>query len=57
MADVGLPHAAIREQLGRGIELVLHTERTTEGARRAVELGEVVPAAGGVGVREVWRRE
>jgi pilus assembly protein CpaF len=57
MAGVGLPHAAIREQLGRGVELVLHTERSPDGARRAVELAEVCPAAGGVGVRELWRRE
>jgi pilus assembly protein CpaF len=56
MADVGLPHAAIREQLGRGIELVLHTERARDGSRRAVELGEVGPKAGGVGLRELWRR-
>jgi pilus assembly protein CpaF len=55
MAQVGLPHAAIREQLGRGIRLVLHTERTRDGSRRAVELAEVVPAAGAVGVRELWR--
>jgi pilus assembly protein CpaF len=56
MADVGLPHAAIREQLGRGVELVLHTERARDGSRRAVELGEVGPKAGGVGLRELWRR-
>jgi pilus assembly protein CpaF len=57
MAHVGLPHAAIREQLGRGIQLVLHTERARDGSRRAVELAEVVPAAGTVGVRELWRAE
>jgi pilus assembly protein CpaF len=56
MAGVGLPHAAIREQLSRGIELVLHTERARDGSRRAVELGAVGPAAGGVGLREIWRR-
>jgi pilus assembly protein CpaF len=56
MAGVGLPHAAIREQLGRGIELVLHTERAADGSRRAVELAEAGPAAGQVGVRELWRR-
>jgi pilus assembly protein CpaF len=55
MAQTGLPHAAIREQLGRGIQLVLHTARSRDGARRAVELAEVVPAAGTVGVRELWR--
>jgi pilus assembly protein CpaF len=56
MAGVGLPHAVIREQLGRGIALVAQMERAEDGRRRVVELAEVVPAAGGVGVREVWRR-
>jgi pilus assembly protein CpaF len=56
MAGVGLPHEAIREQVRRGIELVVHLARSTQGERRVVEVGEVVGAAGGVGVRELWRR-
>jgi pilus assembly protein CpaF len=56
MAGVGLPHAAIREQLGRGVELVCHLARGPEGERLVTELAEVTPTAGGVGVREVWRR-
>jgi len=56
MAGVGLPHAAIREQVRRGIELVVHLARSPEGERRVVEVGEVVRAAGGVGVKELWRR-
>jgi pilus assembly protein CpaF len=56
MAGVGLPLEAIREQLGRGIELVVHLARSPQGERRVVEVGEVIPAAGGVGVRELWRR-
>jgi pilus assembly protein CpaF len=56
MAGVGLPHEAIREQVRRGIELVVHLARSPQGERRVVELGEVVRAAGGVGVRELWRR-
>jgi pilus assembly protein CpaF len=56
MAAVGLPHGAIREQVRRGIELVVHMAREPDGARRVVEVGDVVPAAGGVGIREVWRR-
>ena len=56
MAGVGLPHEAIREQVGRGIELVVHLARSPQGERRVVEVGEVVRAAGGVGVRELWRR-
>jgi pilus assembly protein CpaF len=56
MAGVGLPHEAIREQVRRGIELVVHLARSTQGERHVVEVGEVVRAAGGVGVRELWRR-
>jgi pilus assembly protein CpaF len=55
MAAVGLPHDAIREQVARGIELVVHLERGLDGGRRVIEVGEVVEAAGGVGVRELWR--
>ena len=55
MAAVGLPHDAIREQVARGIDLVVHLERAADGSRRVTEAGEVVAAAGGVGVREVWR--
>jgi pilus assembly protein CpaF len=56
MAGIGLPHVAIRGQLGRGIQLVIHLSRDADGARRVIALGEVVAAAGGVGIREVWRR-
>ncbi len=56
MADVGLPHEAIREQVRRGIELVVHLARSPQGERRVVEVGEVVRAVGGVGVRELWHR-
>ncbi len=56
MAAVGLPLEAIREQVRRGIELVVHLARSPQGKRRVVEVGEVVRAAGGVGVRELWRR-
>jgi pilus assembly protein CpaF len=56
MADVGLPHEAVREQLGRGLDLVVHLARHADGSRRVVELAEVVRSAGGVGVRELYRR-
>jgi pilus assembly protein CpaF len=56
MAGVGLPHDAVRDQVRRGVELVVHLERSSRGARRVVEVAEVVGALGGVGVREVWRR-
>jgi pilus assembly protein CpaF len=56
MAGVGLPHDAIREQIARGLDLVCHVVRDPGGARLVGELGEVVSAVGGVGVREVWMR-
>ena len=56
MAGVGLPHEAIREQLARGVDLVVHMARGPAGSRQVVEISEVLRAAGGVGVRELWRR-
>jgi pilus assembly protein CpaF len=57
MAGVGLPHEAIREQLGRGVDLVVHMLRGAGGVRVVSELAEVRRAAGGIGVRELWRRQ
>ena len=51
LADVGLPHLAIREQLQRGIDVVVHLERGLDGSRRAVEIAEVVRSAGRTAVR------
>ena len=56
MAGIGLPHAAIREQMARGIDIVVHLVRGADGARVVTEVGEVHPAAGALGVRELWRR-
>jgi pilus assembly protein CpaF len=55
MAGVGLPHDAIREQVARGIEIVVHLARGGDGSRKVVEIAEVVRVAAGAGVREVWR--
>src|SRR5205085_6061341 len=54
MADVGLPHEAIREQVGAAIELVVHQRRTPDGRREVATVSEVVRRAGGVGVRELY---
>jgi pilus assembly protein CpaF len=51
MAGIGLPHTAIREQLGRGFELVAHLERLADGKRVVSEIAEVVRAAGGPATR------
>jgi pilus assembly protein CpaF len=53
MAGLGLPHEAIAEQAQRGIDLVVHLERRADGARRVVEIAEVVRAAGATAVRSV----
>jgi pilus assembly protein CpaF len=41
MAGVGLPHAAVTEQVQRGIDLVVHLQRRSDGARRVTEIEEV----------------
>jgi pilus assembly protein CpaF len=41
MAGVGLPHAAIVDQVRRGIDLVVQIERRSDGGRRVVEIVEV----------------
>ena len=53
MAGVGLPHEAIAGQVQRGIDLVVHLERRRDGARRVIEIAEVVRAAGATAVRAV----
>jgi pilus assembly protein CpaF len=54
MAGVGLPHAAIREQLASAIDLVVHQARLPDGARRVVAVSEVVRVASGPATREVY---
>ena len=54
MAGVGLPHDAVRDQVVRGVDVIAHMRREPDGARRLVAVGEVVPAAGAVAVRELW---
>jgi pilus assembly protein CpaF len=54
MAGLGLPHAAIREQVADAIDLVVCQARGSDGARRVVGVSEVVRVAGGAGVRELY---
>jgi pilus assembly protein CpaF len=54
MADVALPHVAVREQVASALDLVVHLERTRSGARRVASVAEIVPIAGGAGVRELY---
>jgi pilus assembly protein CpaF len=57
MSDLGLPHAAIREQIADAFDLVVCQARTAEGARRVVTVAEVVRVAAGPAARELyaWR--
>ncbi len=57
MSDLGLPHAAIREQVADAFDLVVCQARTADGARRVVALSEVVRVAAGPAARELyaWR--
>ena len=54
MGGIDLPLDAIREQIRRGIDLVVHQERGDDGRRRIVEIAEMVIDAGsGYELREV----
>lgn len=55
MADLGLPHAAIREQVAGALDLVVHQARQADGTRRVVAVGEVVRVGDGPAVRELYR--
>ena len=43
MGGIDLPLRAIREQIRRGIDIVVHQERDPSGARRIVEIAELDP--------------
>ncbi len=54
MAELGLPHAAVREQVADALDLVVCQARTGDGARVVTEVAEVVRIAGGAGVRALY---
>ncbi len=54
MAGVGLPHAAVREQVASALDLVVHQARMPGGARVVHSVTEVVRVAGGAGVRDLY---
>jgi pilus assembly protein CpaF len=56
MAGVGLPHAAVRQQVASALDLVVHQSRLPDGSRAIECISEVVGVAGGVGTRELYRR-
>jgi pilus assembly protein CpaF len=54
MADVGLPHAAVREQVADALDLVVHQARQPDGSRRVVAVSEVVRLAAGPATRPLY---
>ncbi len=54
MAGVGLPHAAVREQVASAVDLVVHQARLADGGRQVVTVAEVVRVAGGPATREIY---
>ncbi|HKG40450.1 MAG TPA: CpaF family protein [Conexibacter sp.] len=55
MADVALPHAAVRELVAGAIDLVVQQRRERDGRRRIVAVSEVVrTAGGGIATRELF---
>jgi pilus assembly protein CpaF len=53
MADVALPHAAVREQVAGAVDLVVHQARQADGSRAVTSIAEAVRVAGGAGTREL----
>jgi len=53
MAGVGLPHAAVREQVASAVDLVVHQVRRGDGSRAIESICEVVRVAGATGTREL----
>ena len=56
MAGVGLPHAAVRDQVASALHVVVHQARLPDGRRVIDSVSEVVRVAGGAGVRDLWTR-
>ena len=56
MAGVGLPHAAVREQVTSAIDVVVHQARLGDGSRVVESVVEVARANGSSQVRELYRR-
>ncbi|HEV7750912.1 MAG TPA: CpaF family protein [Baekduia sp.] len=54
MADVALPHAAIREQVADALDLVVHQARLRDGRRQVIAVSEVVRVAAGPATRDLY---
>ena len=56
MAGVGLPHAAVRDQVASALDVVVHQARLPDGSRVVESVTEVLRVVGGAGTRELWAR-
>jgi pilus assembly protein CpaF len=56
MAGIGLPHAAVRDQVASALDVVVDQARLPDGSRVVESVTEVVRVAGGAGTRELWTR-
>ncbi len=56
MAGVGLPHAAVKEQVASALELVVHQSRSPDGARQVEAVAEVIRSDGEPDTRELYAR-
>jgi pilus assembly protein CpaF len=56
MAGIGLPHAAVRDQVASALDVVVHQARLPDGSRVVESVTEVLRVAGGAGTRELWVR-
>jgi pilus assembly protein CpaF len=56
MAGVGLPHAAVRDQVASALDVVVHQARLPDGSRVVESVTEVLRVVDGAGTRELWAR-
>jgi pilus assembly protein CpaF len=56
MADVDVPHRAVRAQIAEAFDLIVHQARVVGGARQIVSLAAVEPGDDGYRLREVMTR-
>jgi pilus assembly protein CpaF len=54
MADVDLPHAAIREQVADALDLIVHQSRLPDGRRIVTAVTEVIRIASGPATRDLY---
>jgi pilus assembly protein CpaF len=54
MADIDLPHTAIREQIADALDLIVHQARLADGRRQVTAVTEVVRIAAGPATRDIY---